>query len=104
MALSPYYCCTGNGTVIYMCIVKLFVISNNKTYSLLHNSAVTVVLCHLQRLVPKSAYQSPNIFADCNHFWISGQVFIEFLSIKFHGKPLVGTALIHADRRVDGRT
>ena len=87
-----------------MCIVELYVIANNKTCSVLHNSAVTVILYHLQRLVLKSACQSPNIFADCNHFWISGQVFIKFLSIKFHGKPSVGTVQIHADRRVDGRT
>jgi hypothetical protein len=87
-----------------MCIVELYVIANNKIYYVLHISAVTVILCHFQRLVLKSACKSPNIFADCNHFWVSGQVFIKFLGIKFHGKPLVGTALIHADRPVDGRT
>jgi hypothetical protein len=90
--------------MIYMFIVELYVIANNKTYSVLHISAVTVILSHLQRLVLNSACQSPSIFADCNHFWISGQVFVKFLSIKFHGKPLVGTALMHAVRRVDGRT
>ena len=90
--------------MIYMCIVELYVIASNKTCSVLHNSTVTVFLSHFHRLVLNSACQSPNIFADFNHFWISGQVFIIFLSIKCHGKPLVGTALIHAVRRVDGRT
>lgn len=90
--------------MLSVCIVELYVIANNNTCSVVYNSAVTVILYHLQRLVLKSAYKSPNFFADCKHFWISGKVFVKFLSIKFHGKPLVGTALIHADRRVVGRT
>ena len=44
VALSAHYCCNGKGTVLSVCIVELYVIANNKTYSVLQNSAVTAIL------------------------------------------------------------